>query len=97
MKVTLIKVYTETDNHGPDIEMFRVFKEADLLIEPKQDHKITLEKGSFYVNEIEQNLKLKKIVLYEFTEIPHYEFWTNKKGFRKKHLPKLIKEGWIEK
>lgn len=96
MNVTLVKVYIEVDGHGDDIEMFRVFKDIDPLIEPKVYHKITLEQGSFFVHEIEQNLKENKIYLYETTEIPHYEFWSDKEAFRKKYLPKLLKEDWIK-
>jgi len=96
MQAILIKVYTETDDHAPDIEMFRVFKIEDLLIDPKRKQTITLENGSFYVDNVNQNLKLQTIQVYEFNEIPHYEFWSDKKAFRKKYLPKLIKEGWTE-
>lgn len=95
MKATLIKVYTETDSNTPgNLEMFRVYKTVDLLIDPKSNHKITLEKGSFFVNEIEQNLKENKLYLYEYIGIPHYEFWRDEKAFTKKYLPKLLKEGW---
>jgi len=96
MLVTLIKVYTETDDHSSDVEMFRVYKIKDLLIEPKLKQKITLENDVFYVNQVEQNLKLQTIQLYEHTDIPHYEFWSKKKEFREKYLPPFLKRGWIE-
>jgi len=97
MNVTLVKIYIEGDSHAVDIEMFRVYKEVDLLIEPKENHKITLEKGSFFIHEIDQNLKEGKIYLYETTDIPHYEFWHNEEHFREKYLPQLLKEDWIER
>lgn len=97
MNVTLVKIYIEGNSHDIDIEMFRVYKEVDLLIEPKKNHKITLEKGSFFVQQIEQNLKEKIIYLYETTEISHYQFYSHRENFRKKFLPRLLKEDWIER
>lgn len=97
MQVTLIKVYTEVDDHAPDVEMFRVFKIVDLLIEPKLRQKITLDDDDvFYINHVEQNLKLQTIHLYEYNEISHYEFWSKKKEFREKYLPPLLKRDWVE-
>lgn len=94
MKVTLVKVYTETDSHGEDVEMFRVYRDEDLMIEPKVNHKIVLEKGRFFIDQVEQNLKENKIYLYEYIEIPHYEFWSNKEAFMEKYLPELLEEDW---
>jgi hypothetical protein len=93
MKVTLVKIYIEEDNHDTDIEMFRVHKEVELLIEPKVGHKLILENGEFYVEKLEQNLKKKKIFLYEITEISHYEYWGDRKAFIKQYLVPLLKYG----
>ena len=96
MKVRLIKIYTETDSHGPDVKICRVYQDVDLLIEPIENQKIILKKGTFLVERIEQNLKESKIYLYEYNDISHYEFWSDKEKLRKKYLPPLLKEGWKE-
>lgn len=95
--VTLIKVYIEKDDHAIDIEMFRVFKHVTLIIEPQENTTIILKKsGNFYINKIEQNLEENEVYIYEYTEIPYYEFWSKREKFRKKYLPPLLNEGWCE-
>lgn len=96
IEVTLIKVYTEVDDHASDIEMFRVFQIVELLIEPQERQTIRLKKGSFYVDDIEQDLKKQRVRLYQFINISHYEFWSKRKEFRETYLPPLLKEGWVE-
>ncbi len=94
MKVTLVKIYIEEDHHDIDVEMFRVYKEIDTLIEPKVGHYLTLDKGEFYIEKLEQNIKKGKVYLYETHEISHYDFWGNRAHFLEKYLPVLLKEGW---
>lgn len=97
MKTKLVTIGIQSDDHDSDIEMFRVTKNIDLLIEPKLSHVIITEDGDkFFVEKIEQNLKEKEIVLYETLDVPHYEFWSDKKKFRQKYLTPFLKNGWIE-
>jgi hypothetical protein len=96
MKVTLVKIFIETDSHGLDVEMFRVYKEIDTLIEPKIGHHLTLLKGeNFYVEKLEQNIKEGKIILYRTYEISHCEFWGDWELFIDAYLPSLLKKEWI--
>jgi len=94
MKVTLIKVYTECDDHGEDIEMFRVYQDVDLLITPVKKQGIKTKYGSFSVNYIVQDLIKNKIFLYNYHYISHYDFWHDKERFKEKHLKPLLKKGW---
>lgn len=97
MKVTLITIGLETDSHSSDIEMFKVYKEVEVIIEPALRHHILTEDGDdFFVEKIEQNLKEGKVILYYTFEIPHHEFWGDKKRFRKEYLPSFLKRGWKE-
>jgi hypothetical protein len=97
MKATLVTIGLETDSHSSDIEMFKVYKEVEVLIAPVLRHHILTEDGDdFLVEKIEQNLKDGKVILYYNFDIPHHEFWGDKKRFRQKYLPSFLKRGWKE-
>jgi hypothetical protein len=98
MKVTLVTIGMETDPHGSDIEMFRVYKDVDLLMEPKLKTFIKTKEGDkFFIETIEQDLKKEKIYLFKTLDIAHYEFWHKKEEFREKYLAPYLKREWSEK
>ena len=95
MNITLVKVFGEEDNNGGHKEFFRVYKLESLLMEPQLNAKLILEKGSFYIEEIEQNLQKCVIYLYEFNWLDKHQHWGHKEEFDK-IKNKLIEEGWSE-
>ena len=94
MNYRLINVIREEDN-GNMKELMRLAMYVDLILEPKLQMSLTLEKGGkFYIEHIEQDLKNKIVTLYQFTEICHREFWDEK--FWGKYKDQLFKEGWMK-
>lgn len=96
MEVLLVKKFIETDSHDVDVEMFRAFKNTDLIMDPKEGQRLTLpDKETFCIHQIEQDLQQGMVVLYEITEISHYNFWSNRKQFLKQHLEPLLVKNWV--
>lgn len=64
MKVLLNAILDEEDNNGSHTEHYKLYKWADLFIEPQQDTTIILPDGStFHINVVIQDLKSGYVVL----------------------------------
>jgi hypothetical protein len=95
MFVTLVKIFGEKDNSGSSTEFFRVYRGETLLISPQLNTTIRLYDGSFYINNIEQNLEEQNIYLYEENWFDSNIFWGNKEKFLELK-EKLIEEQWLD-
>ncbi len=92
MDFILVKVLRKNQNDNIS-ELQRVYGNTYLLIEPTLKMSITLENGTeFWIDHIEQDLKNNRVILYDYIDICHREFWND--DFWDKHLEILYKEGW---
>jgi hypothetical protein len=88
--VTLIVVFRERDNNNHKTEKARVSTPYSLLIEPQQDMKLTLhDNTTFYIDEIHQNLKSKRVEVIQYKDIIYY-----KSHEIEKHVKEYEKKGW---
>lgn len=93
MNFKLIKVIRKDDNDNLS-ELTRLTMYVDLLMEPKVGMTLGLPNGGeFYINHIKQDLKSNIVLLYEFDDICHREFWDDE--FWEKYLDKLYGERWL--
>ena len=93
MNFKLINVIRKEDNSNLR-ELTRLTMYVDLMMEPKKGMSIGLERGGeFFIHHIKQDLKNHDVLLYQFDNICHREFWDDE--FWDKYLDKLYEEGWL--
>ena len=96
MRVTLVKVVGEVSNNNHTTEFFRVYKLADLILDPILKSYVILYNGTtFQIQKIEQDLEHQAVLLYDFEWCLYREHWGNSDDFDKIKL-KMLEEGWQE-
>lgn len=92
--VTLLKEIRENDN-GNLKKLDKRYMNVELLITPERHTALVLpNKTQFYISNLFQDLHERRIVLIEYYDICHREFWDDE--FYPKYLKKLEDEGWLK-
>jgi len=92
MEYLLIQVLKK-DRYGNKIELQRIYRYTQLLMDPQVNMNIRLEVDEiFYVEYIRQDLKNKRVILYEYKDLNHSMF--HNEDFWKAYLMAKIALGW---
>ena len=92
MNYLLIQVLRKDDN-GSIAELQRIYRYETLLIDPRENMSIRFENNDiFYVEYIRQDLKNNRVILYDYRDICHRDFWDKK--FWETYLMAKIALGW---
>jgi hypothetical protein len=92
MEYLLIQVIRD-DGNGNPTEVERIYRFTSLLMEPQQGMNIVLENSEvFYIHYIRQDLKNKRIILYEYHDINYRQFFDA--DFLKTFMMAKIGLGW---
>ena len=93
MEYLLIQVLKQNDN-GQREELQRIYRYETLLMDPQAvNMSVRLQNDDiFYVEYIRQDLKNNRVILYEYVDICHREFWD--KEFWDAYFMAKIALGW---
>ncbi len=93
LPVTLLKTIRKDDNGNLTV-LDRRYMNVELIVPAVQHSAIILSSSTtFYVGDIVQDLVDQRIVLVEYDNLCHRDFWDDK--FYPKYLERLKDEGWL--